>query len=221
MGLFWCETASVDALLSESDQANALAFLAMGNPEPGTERFAKRCRVLLKKLAQTSPFYQALDRQMHGELTQDLSLPQPFQPLIERGRHREFLANALVQRIVRHTPWKHMPFLGRFSVNDRIQLAQLLGMRMSVFVTLPFVSRTTLHSLATAAASSALAAPPVQPLQMAGGELVFQGNALVRFLLKESSWTLSELQAFPGSATDFQQLQQLLGSPVAGMPCQV
>lgn len=206
-------------LLSSAEEENALAFLSLGNPEPGTERFAHRCRLLLKRLSGSSPFYHALHQELTGELAQDLSLPHPFQPLVERDRHREFVPNALVQRIVRHTPWKHSPFLGRFSVWDRVQLAQLLGMRLSVFLTLPFVSSAMFRSM-VAAAEPGQTSHPSQPLQLAHGELRFQPNALVQFLMRESGWRLEELDAFPASDADMAQLRQLLGLELSGTTCQ-
>lgn len=206
------------ALLLPETESNALAFLAMGNPEPGTERFAKRCRVLLKKLSQESDFLQSIQQELDGELALDVSLPHPNQPLVERNGHREFRSNRLVQRIVRHSAWKHSPFLARFSVSDRRQLAQLLGLRLNVFVTLPFVTNGLFRRLATTSSQQATALPS-QPLQLKNGQLCFQPNHLVAFLFKESGWTLQELQAFPGEEEDWGQLVQLLGSPVAGVGC--
>ncbi len=202
-------------LIADERERDALAFLRLGTPEPGTERFARRCRALLKTLGEDSPFYRTLYYEMEGDRALDWSLPHPSQAMVEVDGQRAFFANTLVQRLVQNTQWKHAPFLARFSLNDRIQMAQLLGLTVEVFITLPFVTTALFRSIAASARIPQVPGHPNQPLWLDQGQLAFQPNRLVAFMLKESGWSLERLRAIPDTAQDFQQLLQLLGTPVA------
>lgn len=162
----------------------------------------------------------------HGPMKPSLSYaPHPLQPLLRQADGgRKFHPNAIVVAMMEDHGADALSFLQdpSYALEDRAQLAQLLGARedeldaWGLAEALPLKRRTR----------PTRAKPPLQPVQPLVLDpkevLRFKKNTLVRFLLDDCTnrrtLDLNRISMMDFPPDDFNQLAQLIGYSHSGAP---